>query len=176
MMENINDKIEIKTATLGEGRAKVVDGREVERALVVDDAAVGKAAGQHLVVGERRRVGGVVLNDDDLEIVVTRVLVQARQAAVKVVGVVFVRDQHADFRVPRQLVPHLKRAGRVGHGHRVPRQTEAFKLRVDGALPRRDGVGLRLHACGGRARMAAPNVEHLFDMLDAMCFFGQAKN
>ena len=58
---------------LGEGRAEVVDGREVERALVVDDAAVGKAAGQCFVIGKRCRVGGVVLDDDDLKIVVARV-------------------------------------------------------------------------------------------------------
>lgn len=68
---------------LGERRAEVVDGREVECALVVDDAAVGKAAGQCLVIGKRCRVGGVVLDDDDLKIVVARVFVQARQAAVE---------------------------------------------------------------------------------------------
>ena len=162
--------------TLGERRAEVVDGREVERALVVDDAAVGKAAGQRFVIGKRCRVGGVVLDDDDLKIVVARVFVQARQAAVQVVNVVFTGDQHADFRVAGQLVPHLKCAGRIGHGHGVARQTETLELCVDGALPRRDGVGLGLHARGGGAGRGTPDVEHLLDMLDALCFFCQAQD
>ena len=161
---------------LGKRRAEVVDGREVERALVVDDAAVGKAAGQCLVIGKRCRVSGVVLDDDDLKIVVARAFVQARQAAVQVVNVVFTGDQYADLRVAGQLVPHLKCAGRVGHGHGVARQTETFELRVDGALPRRDGVGLGLHARSGGAGRGTPDVEHLLDMLDALCFFCQAQD
>ena len=131
---------------------------------------------QRFIVGEGRRVGRVVLDDDDLKIVIPGVFVQACQAAVQIIGVVLVRDQHADLRVARQLIPDLERPGRIGHSHGVPRQTEAFELRIDGALPRRDGVGLGLHACGGGTRVAAPDIEHLFDMLDAMRFFGQAKN
>ena len=62
--------------------------------LVVDDAAVGKAAGQCLVIGKRRRVGGVVLNDDDLEILVGRFGVDAVQAFFQIVGVVLVGNQN----------------------------------------------------------------------------------
>ena len=75
-----------------------------------------------------------------------------------------------------QLVPDLERAGRIGHRHGVPRQAEAFELCIDGTLPRRDGVGLGLHACGGGTRMAAPDIENLLDMLDAMRFFCQPQD
>ena len=104
---------------------------------------------QRFIVGECRRVSGVVLDDDGLKIVIPGVFVQTCQAAVQVVGVVLVGNQHADFRVAGQLVLDLERAGCIRHRHGVPRQAETFELRVDGPLPRRDGVGLGLHACGG---------------------------
>lgn len=44
------------------------------------------------------------------------------------------------------------------------------------ARSRRDGVGLALHARGGGAGRGTPDVEHLLDMLDALCFFCQAQD
>ena len=131
---------------------------------------------QRFIVGEGSRVGRVILDDDDLKIVISGVFVQACQAAVQIISVVLVRDQHTDLRVARQLIPDLERPGRIGHRHGVPRQTEALQLGIDGALTRCDGVGLGLHAGGGGTRVAAPDIEHLFDMLDAMRFFCQPQD
>ena len=102
---------------VGKLRAKIVDGREVERALVPHHPAAGKPAGDGLVVGLGGGVGGVILDDDDLKVIVPGVLVQAGQAAVQVVGVVLVGDQHTDKRAACQLIPHLERPRRVGHCH-----------------------------------------------------------
>ena len=163
---------------LGKRRAKVVDSREIERSFPLKrhDPAGREPVMQRFIVGEGSRVGRVILDDDGLKIVIPGVFVQTCKAAVQVVGVVLVGNQHADFRVAGQLVLDLERAGCIGHSHGVPRQAETFELRVDGPLPRRDGVGLGLHASGGGTRVAAPDIEHLFDMLDAMRFFGQAQN
>ena len=133
---------------LGKGSAKIVDGREVERARPRKghDPAGREPVMQRFIVGECRRVGRVVLDDDDLKIVIPGVFVQACQAAVQIIGVVLVRDQHADLRAARQLIPDLERPGRIGHSHGVPRQAEALQLGIDGPLPRCDGVGLGLYA------------------------------
>ena len=157
-------------------RAKIVDGREVERSLIPHHLAAGKPAGDGLVVGLGSGVGGVILDDDDLKVIVPGVLVQAGQAAVQVVGVVLVGDQHADKRAACQLIPHLERPRRVGHCHGAAGQAEALQLGVDSPLPRRDGVGLGLHACGGGPCVAAPDIQHLFDMLDALCLLSQAQD
>ena len=134
--------------TLGKRCAKIVDGREIERAfpLKCHDPAGREPVMQRFIVGECRRVGRVVLDDDDLKIVIPGVFVQACQAAVQIIGVVFVRDQHADLRAARQLIPDLERPGRIRHRHGAPQQAEAFELGVDGPLPCCDGVGLGLHA------------------------------
>ena len=161
---------------VGKLRAKIVDGREVERALVPHHPAARKAAGDSLIIGLGGGVGRVVLDDDDLKIVIPGVFVQARQTAVKVVGVILVGDQHTDERAARQLVPHLERPRRVGHGHGAAGQAKALQLRVDGTLPGCDGVGLGLHARSGGPGVTAPDIKHLFDMLDTLCFFRQAQD
>ena len=157
-------------------RAKIVDGREVERPLIPHHLAARKAAGDSLIIGLGGGVGGVILDDDDLKVIVPGVLVQAGQAAVQVVGVVLVGDQHTNERAACQLIPHLERPRRVGHGHGAAGQAKALQLGVDSPLPRRDGVGLGLHACGGGPCVAAPDIQHLFDMLDALCLLGQAQD
>ena len=161
---------------VSELRTKIVDGREVERPLIPHHLAAGKPAGDGLVVGLGGGVGGVILDDDNLKVIVPGVLVQAGQAAVQVVGVVLVGDQHADKRAACQLIPHLERPRRVGHCHGAAGQAEALQLGVDSPLPRRDGVGLGLHACGGGPGVTAPDIKHLFDMLDTLCLLSQTQD
>ena len=88
---------------------------------------------------------------------------------------VLVGDQHADKRVRGQFVPQLKRAGRAGHRPRTAGQAHALQVGVDRPLPRRNGVGLGLHARGGRPGVAAPDIENFLDVLDAARLLGQAQ-
>ena len=123
--ENLNVIVEKQQVlALGEGRAKVVDGREIERPMPLKrNHPTGREfVMQRFIVGKGRRVSRVILDDDELKIVIPGVFVQARQAAVQIIGVVLVRNQHADFWVSRQLISDLKRTGRIGHGHGVARQ------------------------------------------------------
>ena len=77
---------------------------------------------QRLVIGKGGGVGGVVLNDNNLKVIVPSVFVQTGQTAVQILHVVLVGNQNADFWVAGQLIPHLERTGGIGHGHGVARQ------------------------------------------------------
>ena len=74
--------------------AKIVDAAEVEAALVSHDPRAVIPLRQLFVVGRCGRVGGIVLNDDDLEILVGRFGVDAVQAFFQIVGVVLVGNQN----------------------------------------------------------------------------------
>ena len=74
--------------------AKIVDAAEVEAALVSHDPRAVIPLRQIFVVGRCGRVGGIVLNDDDLEILVGRFGVDAVQAFFQIVGVVLVGNQN----------------------------------------------------------------------------------
>ena len=177
LRENLDVVVEEQQMfALGKPGTEVVDGREVEGSLIPHHPAAVKPSGQRLVVGLGGRIGGVILDDEDLEIVVPGVLVEACQAAVQVVGVVLVGDQHADQRVAGQLVPHLEGAGGIGHRHGPAGQAQPLQLGIDGPLPRRDGVGFCLHARRRGPRVAPPDVEHLLDVLDLAGLFGEPQD
>ena len=156
--------------------AKVVDGREIEPALIAHHAAVGKPLRNLRVVALCFGVCGVILDDQHFKIVVARIFIQARQAAVQIVRVVLVGDHHGDPRMSRQLVVQLKCARCAGNGAGFTLQPDALQVGVDGALPRCDGVGLGIHRLGGGAGSGAPDVQTLFDVIDFCCLFGQAQN
>ena len=156
--------------------AKVVDGRKIEFPLIAHHAAVGKFLRNFRVITFGFRVCRVIFNDQHLKIVVARILIQARQAAVQIVRVVLVGDHHGNPRMPRQLVVQLKRTRCAGNGAGFALQPDALQVGVDGALPRCDGVGLGVHRLGGGAGSSAPDVQTLFDVMDFCCLFGQAQN
>ena len=154
-------------------RAEVVDGRKIKRTFVPQHPAARVGCGQRRVIAFCRRVGRVVLEHEHLKIVVPGIFVKARKAALEVVNMVFVRDQHADERVGRQLVPDLESPRRALHRPGLARQPDPGEVRVDRPLAGRDRVGLGLHAGGRRTGVAAPDIEHFLDVLDPFRLLGQ---
>ena len=163
---------------LGKARTKVVDGRKVKRPHIGHHPAVGVTLRHGFVVGECFLLFRVIFNDQDFKVIIACVGIQAFQAAVQIVNMVFVGDHHADQRVAGQLVPHLERTGRILHLHGFAGQVQPLELGIDRAHTGRQSIGLRLHARCGGTRMAAPDIEHLFDMGNFIPrgLFGQAQH
>ena len=143
---------------------KIVDGREVEPAVVGDDAGVFVPFGQLFVVGEGCRVGGVILDNQHLKVFVGGFGVQAVQAFFQVVDVVLVGDQDRHQRLRLVDLPaYMAGAGEFARFHRAAasgcRQMIRHRL-----LRRRHHIGLGVRAAAGGRRVYPPVIQHLRDV------------
>ena len=144
--------------------AEVVDGREVEALFrprhhlqpVVPLLCL-------LVIGKGGRVGGVVLDDDDLEVVPLSLGPDAVQTLLEVVDVVLAGDEDADLGVALDVPLHPVGAGEnaVLHPAGAPGAGQMIGQRL---FRCRRHIGLCLGAAGGRTGVDPPVVEHLRDM------------
>ena len=149
--------------------AKIVDAAEIEPALVGHDPGAVVAVGQLFVVGRRGGVGGVVLNDDDLKILIGRLGVDAVQAFFQIVGVIFVGDQnrHEGLRL-RDVPDDVAGAGKAPGLHPAlpPGGGQVVRHSALGGL-----LDIRLGRCAaaGGCRVYTPVVEHLRDVQRLGC-------
>ena len=144
--------------------AEVVDSREVEALFRVgDDPQAVVPLLCRFVVGKGRRVGGVVLDDDDLVIVPRRLLPDALQALFQIGGVVLVGDEDADLRVALDVPLHAVGAGEkpILHGAGPAGAGQMVGQRLFCSFGH---VGLGLGAAGRRPGVDPPVIEHLGHM------------
>ena len=144
--------------------AKVVDAGKVEAFFRVGDhpqAIVALLC--FLIVGKRFRVGGVVLNDNDLKVVPAGLSPEAVQALFQIVNVVLVGDQDAHLRVAHDVPLHPVGTGEqpILHGAGAAGAGQMICQRLFG---RRRHIGLGLRTAGGRPRVHPPVVQHLRHM------------
>jgi len=144
--------------------AKIVDAGKVEPLFRVGDhpqAIVALLC--FLIVGKRFRVGGVVLNDNDLKVVPAGLSPEAVQALFQIVNVVLVGDQDAHLRVAHDVPLHPVGTGEqpILHGAGAAGAGQMICQRLFG---RRRHIGLGLRTAGGRPRVHPPVVQHLRHM------------
>ena len=153
--------------------AKVVDAGKVEPLFRVDDYLQTIVALLcFLIVGKRFRVGGVVLDDNDLKVVPAGLSPEAVQTLLQIVNVVLVGDQDAHLRVAHDVPLHPISAGEqpILHGAGAAGAGQMICQRLFG---RRRHIGLGLRTAGGGTGMHPPVVQHLRHMGRAAGTFQQ---
>ena len=144
--------------------AKVVDAGKVEAFFRVGNYLQTIVALLcFLIVGKRFRVGGVVLNDNDLKVVPAGLSPEAVQALFQIVNVVLVGDQDAHLRVAHDVPLHPVGTGKqpILHGAGAAGAGQMICQRLFG---RRRHIGLGLRTAGGGTGMHPPVVQHLRHM------------
>ena len=87
--------------------AEIVDGAEIETALVRHDAAVGMLLLQLPIIVKGGGLHGIVLDDKDLIVGIRRFGEDGRQRLAQIVRVVLVRDEDGDKRISLDGILHL---------------------------------------------------------------------
>jgi len=150
--------------TAGVPAAKVVDGREVEALLRPDNHPQAVVALLCLlIIGKGGRVGGVVLDDDDLEVLPAGLGPDAVQTLFQIIGVVFIGDKDAHLRVAHDVPLHPVGAGiqTIFHGAGAAGAGQMICQRLFGCCRH---IGLGLRTAGGGTSMHPPVVQHLRHM------------
>ena len=143
--------------------AEIVDGTEIETALVRHDAAVGMLLLQLPIIVKGGGLHGIVLDDKDLIVGIRRFGEDGRQRLAQIVRVVLVRDEDGDKRISLDGILHLVGAWKQAVRHRAL-CARARQMPRNGAFGRRSHIGLRPCAAGGGALVHTPVIQHLGNM------------
>ena len=155
--------------------AKVVDAGKVEALLrVADHLQAVVALPGFLIIGKGGRVGGVVLDDDNLKVLPAGFGPDAVQALFQIVGVVLVRDEDAYLRVAHDIPLHPVGTGEqaILHGAGASGAGQMVGQRLFGCCRH---IGLGIGAAGGGACVHPPVVQHLRHMGRAAGLFHKAQ-
>ena len=163
---------------LGKAFPKVIDSRKIKGALVVNHLTPGEFFRQLLIIGKCGGIRGVIFYHDHFVIVIPSQLIQAGKAAIQIIDMIFAGDQNADHRVRCQLINHTERPRNARNGFTSAGQAQSIELGVYSPLSRCNGIGFGFvaDACRRAARMAAPHIQNLGNMVDLLRIFGKAQD